>query len=818
MTSGELFMKIRIENFRSIATLELDLTPGTVGIFAPNGTGKTNVGLAMMQLHLGFCSKGDKNFPVESLVRRGSTGYRIEIETPLYAISEVRKGRTLEVEASWQGEPLKGSRAEIREQLLEKFGLSGLSQTGLRDEWMRTVFVRPASISILDLEFSKPTEFAAYLASLLGLGEIDRAREIIQTELREQEAQLKVDAPLEKVDPITVDHLIKRRGKLENELRGQTRYAGEDELNDEYAKRMTWLETSLGPLRQDRLRLSLEVENGGRLPVDDAEKLRGRLKMLPRAENIPQFEVDIEHLKSRQTESWAKYSASVEKLEQQQQHLEEYAGTDAARLEQQAELYPHYRLKDSAEEKLASIRDQIAKIITKYREESAGIEEELGEIEPQLDGVELQEETAIREEEGATRAELRNTKEQKIAAESNLQQAKTCPVCHSPLLVVADEFVKFDTELARQQVSEFERKISELDARLAQLGEQKKLARLAERVANLRARIHRIKELETSQLTQLRLSETEALTFVDQISKGKEWWLKWEAYQKAREICANLETQRLAHERLDAELKLQVANYEKMISQAREAIPEWQKLNAHDACVTAERELAQVQKRMSEIEQRMAEEEESHTQKLALCRKLEPLFCEYDLLKEKIASAQNQNERAKLYAEWESRMLRIQGFVEVRKQLLPKLREWVSGKLSERILIFEDVVNQVAAELGAPQIRIKQDDDNGKTGCSIVTLQEETSPRWEYSDGQAAVLKTAFALAHRMAFPVKVQHIPFVFFDDPGPAVHRDMQEELYRGLSRALSMPGLKAEHLFVASAYENAEVLFRPAHVVNL
>lgn len=819
MASGEPFMKIRIENFRSIVALELDLTPGTVGIFAPNGTGKTNVGLALMQLHLGFCSKGDKNFPVDSLVRRGSSGYRIEVKTDLYAISETRKGKTLEVEASWKGKALRGNRSEVRIQLLEKFGLAGLSQTQLRDEWMRTVFVRPASMSILDLEFSKPTEFASYLGSLLGLADIEQAREIIAAELKMQETLFKAEVAPAKIEPVETKVLLKRQKELAELLSGQTRYSGETELEIEHQKRMAWLVTSLQPLRQDSLGLGQVMAQNEKMPVKEAEALRGQLKMLPRAELIPSFKSHIVTLGLRLEKAQRDFRAASAKIQEQRAYLNGYVGNiSPAQLEEQTKIYPHYKLKDSTETQLTELREKIAGIIAKYTKEAADVETELAELEPQLDGIEVRPELEIKEDEGAARAELRNAKTQKAVAETNLTQAQSCPVCHSQLLVISGEFVAFDPELAAQQVKEFESRIAELDKKIAGFAEQKQYARMAERIASLRTRIHRIKELETAQLAQLRTSESEVVTFVSQISKGQEYWLKWEAYQKSEELRTNIVMQAEAQEKLESEIKSQIANYEKMIKQAQDSEPEWQKLNAHDTHVTAEKELAKAQKEIAKLTEQIAEEEKQFQEKLAKTRELEPLFCERDALHQKLIAAEAQNTQAKAFSEWEIRTNRMRDFIDIRRQMLPKIKEWMSGKLAERILIFEDVINRVSVELGAPQIRIKQNEEDGKTGCSIVTLTEETSPRWEYSDGQAAVLKTAFALAHRMAFPVKVQHIPFVIFDDPGPAVHRDMQEELYRGLAKALSMPGLKADYLFVASAYENAETLFRPAHVVNL
>lgn len=179
-------MRIRVNRFRSIGQIGVELPSGLTAVLGPNGTGKTNFAQAIIWALLGnaYYIASGKRVPVADLVKTGETGCNVRLDLSDFYIERFRDNGSGRLETDLATD--KFDSREKEQALQEKIGIASIDD--VQTELFRSLYLNPNSGTLLAMT---PDQRARHLLSLFQGAILEEIRAHFESEHRQTLAQIK---------------------------------------------------------------------------------------------------------------------------------------------------------------------------------------------------------------------------------------------------------------------------------------------------------------------------------------------------------------------------------------------------------------------------------------------------------------------------------------------------------------------------------------------------------------------------------------------------------------------------------------------------
>ncbi|TVM02814.1 MAG: hypothetical protein CV087_08440 [Candidatus Brocadia sp. WS118] len=179
-------MKVKVNKFRSIGQIGVELPDGLTAVLGPNGTGKTNFAQAIIWALLGnaYYIASGKRVPVADLVKTGESNCSVKLDLSDFYVERFRENGFGRLETDLATD--KFDSREKEHVLQEKIGIESISD--VQTELFRSLYLNPNSSTLLAMT---PDQRARHLLSLFQGAILEEIRAHFESEHRQTSAQIK---------------------------------------------------------------------------------------------------------------------------------------------------------------------------------------------------------------------------------------------------------------------------------------------------------------------------------------------------------------------------------------------------------------------------------------------------------------------------------------------------------------------------------------------------------------------------------------------------------------------------------------------------
>ena len=179
-------MKVKVNKFRSIGQIGVELPDGLTAVLGPNGTGKTNFAQAIIWALIGnaYYIASGKRVPVADLVKTGETSCSVKLDLSDFYVERFRDNGSGRLETDLATH--KFDSREKEQALQEKIGIESIRDK--QTQLSRSLYLNPNSSTLLAMT---PDQRARHLLSLFQGAILEEIRAHFESEHRQTSAQIK---------------------------------------------------------------------------------------------------------------------------------------------------------------------------------------------------------------------------------------------------------------------------------------------------------------------------------------------------------------------------------------------------------------------------------------------------------------------------------------------------------------------------------------------------------------------------------------------------------------------------------------------------
>ncbi|HVW33708.1 MAG TPA: SMC family ATPase, partial [Acidimicrobiia bacterium] len=175
--------RLTLRNFRVFAELDLEIPPGVVGIYGPNGTGKSTLVESILWSLFGVARTGKDSLRSDGAAGETEATVEFEHDGHLYEVRRTLSGAAngVKAEASCDGQRVAAGAVAVRQYVHHVLGMSA-------EAFRSSVFCEQKQLDAFSGR--RPEERRKLVLDLLGITPLDRARDSARAQARSAHEQI----------------------------------------------------------------------------------------------------------------------------------------------------------------------------------------------------------------------------------------------------------------------------------------------------------------------------------------------------------------------------------------------------------------------------------------------------------------------------------------------------------------------------------------------------------------------------------------------------------------------------------------------------